>query len=60
MPVTNTLLDQAHNAIDWKLFMMKEFPHPKGSQQLFLNGLALLYSLVPYQCRAQHGGGSMV
>jgi hypothetical protein len=31
MPVTSTLLDQAHNAIDRKLFMMKGFHHPKGS-----------------------------
>jgi len=56
MPVTSTLLDQAHNAIDRKLFMMKGFHHPDGSQQAFLNGLALLYNLVPYQRRAQHAG----
>ena len=56
MPVTSTLLDQAHNAIDRKLFMMKGFHHPKGSQQAFLRGLAHLYNLVPYQCRAQHTG----
>jgi hypothetical protein len=56
MPVTSTLLDQAHNAIDRKLFMMKGFHHPKGSQQAFLRGLAHLYNLVPYQCRAQHAG----
>jgi hypothetical protein len=31
MPATSTLLDQAHNAIDRKLFMMKGFHHPKGS-----------------------------
>jgi hypothetical protein len=31
MPTTSTLLDQAHNAIDRKLFMMKGFHHPKGS-----------------------------
>jgi hypothetical protein len=35
MPVTSTLLDQAHNAIDRKLFMLKGFHHPKGSQQAF-------------------------
>ena len=29
MPVTSTLLDQAHNAVDRKLFMMKGFHHPK-------------------------------
>jgi hypothetical protein len=56
MPVTSTLLDQAHNAIDRKLFMMKGFHHPKGSQQAFLRGLAHLYNLVPYQRRAQHAG----
>jgi hypothetical protein len=56
MPVTSTLLDQAHNAIDRKLFMMKGFHHPQGSQQAFLRGLAHLYNLVPYQRRAQHAG----
>jgi hypothetical protein len=56
MPVTSTLLDQAHNAIDRKLFMMKGFHHPHGSQQAFLRGLAHLYNLVPYQRRAQHAG----
>jgi len=56
MPVTSTLLDQAHNAIDRKLFMMKAFHHPDGSQQAFLTGLAHLYNLVPYQRRAQHAG----
>jgi hypothetical protein len=56
MPVTSTLLDQAHNAIDRKLFMMKGFHHPKGSQRAFLRGLAHLYNLVPYQRRAQHAG----
>jgi hypothetical protein len=56
MPVTSTLLDQAHNAIDRKLFMMNGFHHPKGSQQAFLTGLAHLFNLVPYQRRAQHAG----
>jgi hypothetical protein len=56
MPVTSTLLDQAHNAIDRKLFMMKGFHHPGGSQQAFLTGLAHLYNLVPSQRRAQHAG----
>jgi len=51
MPVTSTLLDQAHNAINRKLFMMKAFHHPDGSQQAFLVGLAHLYNLVPYQRR---------
>ena len=49
VPVTSTLLDQAHHAIDRKVFMMKGFHHPKGSQQAFLRGLAHLYNLVPYQ-----------
>jgi hypothetical protein len=56
MPVTSTLLDQAHNAIEHKLFAMKGFHHPGGSQQAFLTGLAHLYNLVPYQRRAQHAG----
>jgi hypothetical protein len=56
MPVTSTLLDQVHNAIDRKLFMMKGFHYPGGSQQAFLTGLAHLYNLVPYQRRAQHAG----
>jgi hypothetical protein len=54
MPATSTLLDQAHNAIERKLFAMKGFHHPKGSQQAFLTGLAHLSNLVPYQRRAQH------
>jgi hypothetical protein len=56
MPATSTVLDQAHNAINRKLFMMKGFHHPKGSQQAFLRGLAHLYNLIPYQRRAQHAG----
>jgi hypothetical protein len=56
MPATSTLLDQAHNALDRKLFMMKGFHHPGGSQQAFLTGLAHLYNLIPYQRRAQHAG----
>src|SRR5215471_6658840 len=45
MPVTSTLLDQAHNAVERKLFAMKGFHHPGGSQQAFLTGLAHLYNL---------------
>src|SRR2546427_6741611 len=56
MPATSTLLDQAHNAIERKVFAMKGFHHPAGSQQAFLRGLAHLYNLVPYQRRAQHAG----
>src|ERR671935_970202 len=46
MPATSTLLDQAHNAIERKLFAMKGFHHSGGSQQAFLTGLAHLYN--PY------------
>jgi hypothetical protein len=56
MPATSTLLDQAHNAMERKLFAMKGFHHPGGSQQALLTGLAHLYNLVPYQRRAQHAG----
>src|SRR2546423_780894 len=38
MPATSTLLDQAHNAIERKLFAMKGCHHPGGSQQAFLTG----------------------
>jgi len=56
MPVTSTLLDQAHNAINRKLFAMKGFHHPPGSQAAFLTGLAHLYTLIPYQRRALNAG----
>ena len=56
MPTTSTLLDQAHNAIERKLFAMKAFHHPRGSQKAFLTGLAHLYNFIPYQSRAQHAG----
>src|SRR6266516_474213 len=56
MPVTSTLLDQAHNAIERKLFAMKGFHHPNSSPRAFLTGLAHLYNLVPYQRRAIHAG----
>ena len=56
MPATSTLLDQAHNAMERKLFAMKGFHHPEGSQPAFLTGLAHLYNLIPYQRRAQHAG----
>jgi hypothetical protein len=42
MPAMSTVLDQAHNAMDRKLFMMKGFHHPGGSQAAFLTGLAHL------------------
>jgi hypothetical protein len=56
MPAMSTLLDQAHNAIDRKLFAMKGFHHPGGSQAAFLIGLAHLYNLIPYQRRAKNAG----
>jgi hypothetical protein len=56
MPLTSTLLDHAHHAIERKLFAMKGFHHPSGNQQACLTGLAHLYYLVPYQRRAQHAG----
>jgi hypothetical protein len=56
MPVTSTLLAQAHNAIERKRFAMKGFHHPGGSQQAFLTGLAHLSHLIPYQRRAKHAG----
>jgi hypothetical protein len=60
MPVTSTLLDQAHNVIERKLFAMKGFHHAHGNQQAFLRGLAHLHNLVPYQRRAPHAGQSGV
>ena len=56
MPAMSTVLDQAHNAIDRKLFAMKGFHHPRGSQAAFLTGLAHLYNLIPYQGRALNAG----
>lgn len=56
MPAMSTVLDQAHNTIDRKLFAMKGFHHPGGSQAAFLTGLAHLYNLIPYQCRALNAG----
>jgi hypothetical protein len=56
MPAMSTVLDQAHNAIDRKLFAMKGFHHPGGHQAAFLTGLAHLYNLIPYQRRALNAG----
>jgi hypothetical protein len=56
MPAMSTALDQAHNAIDRKLFNMKGFHHAGGSQGAFLTGLAHLYNLIPYQRRAKNAG----
>src|SRR5207248_9064727 len=38
MPAMSTVLDQAHTAIARKLFAMKGFYHPAGSQAAFLTG----------------------
>ena len=35
MPAMSTVLDQAHNAIDRKLFAMKGFHHPVGVKRRF-------------------------
>jgi hypothetical protein len=40
--VTSALLDQAHNALERKLFAIKGFHHLRGSQQAFLIGVAHL------------------
>jgi len=56
IPKTTTLVDQFHNAMDRKLFMMKGFHHKEGSQRVFLNGLAILANLSPYQRRAINSG----
>src|SRR5438132_10640922 len=39
MPVTSTLLDQAHNAIERKLFAMKGFHHPNSSPRKVRGGM---------------------
>jgi hypothetical protein len=51
----NGMADYLH-AIDRKLFNMKGFHHPGGSQAAYLTGLAHLYNLIPYQRRAKHAG----
>ena len=56
IPKTTTLVDQFHNAMDRKLFMMKGFHHQGGSQAQFLNGLAIKANLIPYQRRAINSG----
>ncbi|MHC4535133.1 MAG: hypothetical protein ACYS6K_14385 [Planctomycetota bacterium] len=47
IPRTTTLIDQFHNAMDRKLFMMKGFHHENGNQRIYLNGLAILANLIP-------------
>ncbi len=54
MPKTSTLLDQSHNHLNRKLFMMQHFHHPDGNKTRFLNALAILYNIIPYQTRAKH------
>ena len=54
MPVTSTLLDQAHNAIERKVFAMKGFHHPGGSQQAFLTGLAHLLAQAQRRSSLRH------
>ena len=56
IPRTTTSIDQIHNAMDRKLFMMKGFHHPDGSGRVYLNGFAILANLIPYQRRAINGG----
>jgi hypothetical protein len=56
VPVTSPLLDQAHHAIERKLFAMKRLHHPGGSQQGVLRGVTHLDNLVPYQRRVRHVG----
>ena len=55
-PLDIHVFNGTHNAIERKLFAMKGFHHPGGSQQAFLRGVTHLYNLVPYQRRAQHAG----
>jgi hypothetical protein len=56
IPKTSALIDQAENALARKLFMMKGFHHKEGNQESFLNGIAMLYNLIPYQRRAKNSG----
>lgn len=54
MPKTSTKLDQAHNHLDRKLFMMKHFHHKQKDKEQFTNALAVLYNFIPYQKRAKN------
>ena len=56
MSATSTRVDHAHNTFDRKLFMMKGFHHPNGSQANYINGMAILYNFIPYQRRAKNAG----
>jgi hypothetical protein len=35
---------------------MKGLHHKEGNQESFLNGIAMLYNLIPYQRRAKNSG----
>jgi hypothetical protein len=62
MPVTSTLLDQAHNAIERKLFAMKGFHHPARWQSTGISdGAGALVQPGPLSasgeaCRSMRGG----
>jgi hypothetical protein len=58
IPKTSALLDQVHNALARKLFMMTGCHHKEGSQDQFVNGIAILHNLIPYQRRAKNAGQS--
>jgi hypothetical protein len=47
MPVTSTWLDQAHNAIDRKLFMMKGFHHPQKASRRSCEGSPIYTTSCP-------------
>ena len=61
MPVTSTLLDQAHNAIERKLFAMKGFHHPRWEPTGVSHGAGAPVQPGPLSasgpaCRAVWGG----
>jgi len=54
MPAMSTSLDQAHNAMDRKVFAMQGCHHPGGSPAALLTGLAHVDTLIPSQRRAKN------
>jgi hypothetical protein len=60
MPVTSTVLDQAHNAIERKLFMMKGFHHPQriGNTKPLFRPAAATARLHRRPLRARSDGSS--
>ena len=52
IPVPSTLVDQAHNAIERKLFAMKGPIIQMGANRRFLTEPAHLYNLMLYQLEA--------